>query len=43
LFDGIRDKALEASANATNVLDLTADKLIFNKDGQEVEIKIKKH
>lgn len=43
LFDSIRDKALEASAKASVELDLTADKLIFNEQGQEVEIKIKKH
>jgi hypothetical protein len=43
LFDSIRDTTLEASAAASCKLDLTADKLMFNKEGQEVEIKIKKH
>jgi mitogen-activated protein kinase 1/3 len=33
LFDSIRDKGLEASACASNKLDLTADKLMFNKEG----------
>ena len=33
IFDSIRDKNLEDSANASMQLDLTADKLMFNKEG----------